>query len=64
MTSDRPYRSSLSNEDALEEIRACSGTQFDPAIVEAFLAAYDADPLRFAPGDYPFELPSLKLVAS
>jgi response regulator RpfG family c-di-GMP phosphodiesterase len=37
MTSDRPYRKALSFETALREIRACSGTQFDPHIAEAFL---------------------------
>jgi response regulator RpfG family c-di-GMP phosphodiesterase len=37
MTSDRPYRKALSFETALEEIRICSGTQFDPRIASAFL---------------------------
>jgi len=43
MTSDRPYRSALSTEDAVAEICAGSGTQFDPNCVEAFqvLAAED-----------------------
>ena len=36
MTSDRPYRKALTFEDALEEIRRCSGTQFDPSVAEAF----------------------------
>jgi HD-GYP domain-containing protein (c-di-GMP phosphodiesterase class II) len=36
MTSDRPYRSALSMESAICELRKHSGTQFDPAIVEAF----------------------------
>jgi HD-GYP domain-containing protein (c-di-GMP phosphodiesterase class II) len=38
MTSDRPYRSALSTEEAVAEIRAGSGTQFDPLCVEAFEA--------------------------
>jgi putative nucleotidyltransferase with HDIG domain len=38
MTSDRPYRKALSFETALNEIRACSGTQFDPRITEVFLS--------------------------
>ena len=38
MTSDRPYRKALSFDAALAEIRACSGTQFDPTITEAFLS--------------------------
>jgi len=37
MTSDRPYRSALSIEAARDEIRAWSGRQFDPRVVEAFL---------------------------
>lgn len=42
MTSDRSYRKGLSSEIALEEIRNCSGTQFDPVMVDAFLSAYAA----------------------
>jgi response regulator RpfG family c-di-GMP phosphodiesterase len=37
MTSDRPYRKATSFEAALAEIRHCSGTQFDPRVVSAFL---------------------------
>ncbi|MDD5492085.1 MAG: HD domain-containing protein [bacterium] len=37
MTSQRPYRPALSEEMALAEIRNCSGTQFDPEVVKAFL---------------------------
>jgi response regulator RpfG family c-di-GMP phosphodiesterase len=37
MTSDRPYRAALSIDAAREEIRAWSGRQFDPEVVEAFL---------------------------
>ncbi len=37
MTSDRPYRSAMSVEEALGEIKRCTGTQFDPAVVAAFL---------------------------
>lgn len=39
MTSDRPYRSGFSFTVAAAEIRAMSGTQFDPAMVEAFARA-------------------------
>jgi two-component system cell cycle response regulator len=36
MTSLRPYRPAIQVEDALGELRACAGTQFDPRVVEAF----------------------------
>jgi diguanylate cyclase (GGDEF)-like protein len=36
MTSERVYRKPLSPREALDELQACSGSQFDPAIVEAF----------------------------
>ena len=35
MTSDRPYRRAGTTEDALAELRAMSGTQFDPDVVRA-----------------------------
>jgi putative nucleotidyltransferase with HDIG domain len=41
MTSDRPYRKALTTLEAMNEIMACSGTQFDPMVVEAFLDIYD-----------------------
>ena len=36
MTSERVYRKPLSEREALEELERCAGSQFDPAIVEAF----------------------------
>ena len=38
MLSDRVYRPMMTREAAVEELTRCAGTQFDPAIVEAFLA--------------------------
>jgi len=37
ITSDRPYRKARSFDAAREEILRCSGTQFDPGVVEAVL---------------------------
>ncbi len=42
MTSVRPYRPSLSPAEAADEIRRCSGTQFDPTVAAAFLDAFEA----------------------
>jgi HD-GYP domain-containing protein (c-di-GMP phosphodiesterase class II) len=38
MTTDRSYRKALPLDDAVAELRRCSGTQFDPAVVEALVA--------------------------
>lgn len=35
MTTTRSYRKAMSQEEALEELRRCSGSQFDPSVVEA-----------------------------
>jgi putative two-component system response regulator len=51
MTSDRPYRKSLGNDEAVRRLGAGSGTQWDPAVVDVFLALLEAGQLR------PVELP-------
>jgi diguanylate cyclase (GGDEF)-like protein len=38
MTSSRPYRAAIEVDEALEELRVCAGSQFDPRVVEAFCA--------------------------
>jgi len=43
MTNDRVYRKSIPEEQAWEEIRRNSGTQFDPAILEVYEALAEAD---------------------
>jgi len=52
MTTTRAYRSALSHEQAVIELQSCSGSQFDPLVVRAFVEAgiglaWDAD----LPGD-------------
>ena len=50
MTSDRPYRpSEMTLELAVEEIRRCSVTQFDPAVVDALVASAERGELRLLP---------------
>ena len=50
MTTDRPYRDALSQEQAMRELRAGAGTQFDPRVVEALSVAIAtmADPAASA----------------
>jgi two-component system cell cycle response regulator len=38
MTEDRPHAAARSVDDALAELLACSGTQFDPAVVAVFVS--------------------------
>jgi two-component system, cell cycle response regulator len=42
MVSDRPYRSAMPSEQAIEELMGCAGTQFDAAVVDAFVLALAA----------------------
>lgn len=39
MTSNRPYNKRKTFEEAIEELKNCSGSQFDPEIAEAFIEA-------------------------
>jgi hypothetical protein len=39
MTTDRPYRGALSQQQAINELRAGSGTQFDPHVIDALCVA-------------------------
>jgi HD-GYP domain-containing protein (c-di-GMP phosphodiesterase class II) len=41
MTSDRPYRKAKTFKQALDEIRDCAGTQFDPDISQLFLKTWE-----------------------
>lgn len=37
MTNDRPYRKAMSHEQAIAELKRCSGMQFDPELIEKFI---------------------------
>ena len=39
MTSERPYAETMTHEQAIEELKRCAGTQFDPYLVEQFVAS-------------------------
>ncbi|HEY1508575.1 MAG TPA: HD domain-containing phosphohydrolase [Solirubrobacteraceae bacterium] len=43
MTSQRSYRAAVPHEAACQELRRCSGRQFDPAVVNAFLIVAEMD---------------------
>jgi HD-GYP domain-containing protein (c-di-GMP phosphodiesterase class II) len=44
MTTDRSYRKAMPTEDAVAELHRCSGTDFDPDVVEALAAAVKTEP--------------------
>jgi len=48
MTSARPYRPALSVHAALAELDRCTGSQFDPLVARAFLAAWRAGEIATA----------------
>jgi HD-GYP domain-containing protein (c-di-GMP phosphodiesterase class II) len=45
MTSHRPYRRALSDDQALAEVERCAGTQFDPQVACAFLEVWATGPI-------------------
>ena len=46
MVEDRPYAAARTPESAVEELRRCMGTQFDPRVVSAFIAALSQQEAR------------------
>jgi diguanylate cyclase (GGDEF)-like protein len=54
MTSDeRPYRTPMSAELALEELRRCAGTQFDPRVVDALSDLVTGGQAALPSGSFP-----------
>lgn len=49
MAFDRPYRKGISTDKAVTEIQRCSGSQFDPQVVDAFVQAYRKGALNEIP---------------
>lgn len=46
MTTDRPYSPARSLEQAYKEISQCSGTRYDPSVVNAFQKAWESGRMR------------------
>jgi two-component system, cell cycle response regulator len=44
MTCWRPYRTAMSREEALAELRRCAGTQFDPFVAEVLCGVIEGEP--------------------
>ena len=66
ITTTRPYRLAQSPEAAVKELRRCSGTQFDPRVIDALVAVLGRPAAQtaeefFARTAYP-EPPALALV--
>lgn len=53
MTSDRPYRKALNLEQAVEQLRVCSGKQFDPALVDIFLHVLNRKKVKWGLAEAP-----------
>ena len=43
MTSKRPYKRALTLKEAIEELKRCSGTQFDPKLVEIMVSVIEEE---------------------
>ena len=49
MTTDRAYRNALPAADAIAELIRCSGTQFDPRVIEVFVDAWECGEVDLTP---------------
>lgn len=45
MVNDRPYHKAMPEEDAIEELKRCAGTQFDPGVIQAFVNLLEREEL-------------------
>ena len=43
MTRDKPYCKRMTKKEAIEEIKRCSGTQFDPKIAKTFIEILEGE---------------------
>ncbi len=56
MTSDRPYRKALPIDTVVQELHKYSGSQFDPVVVDAFLALLEDEGDAFISRDQMFDI--------
>jgi len=61
ITSDRPYSSARTSEEACAELERCAGTQFDPEVVRLFCEEVRRRPPELAVGDLLPPDPELEL---
>ena len=52
MGSDRPYRKAMTNDEVVAELKRCSGTQFDPKVVDVLLDVISTYPPGVRFGEY------------
>ncbi|HEU0001978.1 MAG TPA: amino acid permease [Ktedonobacteraceae bacterium] len=64
MTSRRVYREPMSIEAARAELQRCSGTQFDPRVVAAFLSVLDDQQQTLPPSEQETEAPNGAVAAN
>lgn len=49
MTNERPYKKAMSQAEAIEELKRCSGTQFDPDLVNICIEVFQEEEKPFRP---------------